>query len=79
MNILYKRFLDLFLLDLILRFLALEERADLDTLDMDTLSGILTAYEMRISGETSSRKEATFKAATKEKKKKEEEVNHSEK
>ena len=58
---------------------ALEERADLDTLDMDTLSGILTAYEMRISGETSSRKEAAFKAAKKEKKKKEEEVNHSEK
>ena len=58
---------------------ALEERADLDTLDMDTLSGILTAYEMRISGETSSKKEATFKAAKKEKKKKEEEVNHSKK
>ena len=48
---------------------ALEEIADLDTLDMDTLSGILIAYEMRISGETSSRKEAAFKAAKKEKKK----------
>ena len=53
---------------------ALEERAELDTLDMDTLHGILTAYEMRISGETSFRKEAAFKAAKKERKKKEEEV-----
>ena len=43
---------------------ALEERADLATLIMDDLHGILTTYEMRIEQYNPSRKEATFKAST---------------
>jgi hypothetical protein len=48
---------------------ALEERTDLDTLSMDELHGILTAYEMRIEQENPVTKEATFKASKKTKKK----------
>jgi hypothetical protein len=48
---------------------SLEERTDLDTLEMDELYGILTAYEMRTSSENSFRKEATFKVAKKDTKK----------
>jgi uncharacterized coiled-coil protein SlyX len=48
---------------------ALEERVDLDTLTMDELHGILTAYEMRIEKDNPVMKEATFKASKKTKKK----------
>jgi hypothetical protein len=48
---------------------ALEERTDIATLLMDELQGILTTYEMRTSNENPSNKEATFKAAKKDKKK----------
>ncbi len=47
---------------------ALEERTDLEKLEMDELHGILTAYEMRTSGENSFRKEEAFKVAKKDKK-----------
>ena len=40
----------------------LEERDDLKNVTMDELHGILTAYEMRIGQNGSSRKEATFKS-----------------
>ena len=40
---------------------AIEESKDLDTLKMDELHGILTAYEMRKGGPSS--KDATFKAS----------------
>jgi hypothetical protein len=48
---------------------SLEERTDLDTLSMDELHGILTAYEMRTEQENPVTKEATFKASKKTKKK----------
>jgi hypothetical protein len=57
---------------------SLEERTDLDALEMDELHGILTAYEMRTSGENSFRKEATFKVAKKDKKNFEAEINSHE-
>jgi hypothetical protein len=57
---------------------ALEERIDLDTLEMDELHGILTAYEMRTSGENSFKKEVAFKVAKKDKKKVEAEINSHE-
>jgi hypothetical protein len=47
-----------------------EERADLSTLSMDELHGILTAYEMRTKQYNPSRKEATFKASKKTRKNK---------
>ena len=40
---------------------SLEQRKDLDTITMDELHGILTAYEMRIDVDQSSKKEETFK------------------
>ena len=40
---------------------AIEESKDLDTLKMDELHGILTAYEMRKGGPSS--KDAAFKAS----------------
>jgi hypothetical protein len=43
----------------------LEERVDLDTMTMDKLHGILTAYEMRIEQDNLVTKEATFKASNK--------------
>ena len=57
---------------------ALEERTDLDTLEMDELHGILTSYEMRTSSENLSRKEAAFKEAKREEKKVETEVSNHE-
>ena len=55
----------------------MEERDDIATLEMDELHGILTTYEMRTASENPSRKEATFKAAKRDKKKVEIEViNH---
>jgi hypothetical protein len=49
---------------------SLEERADIDTLIMDELHGIFTAYEMRTKQDNSVTKAATFKASRKTKKKK---------
>jgi hypothetical protein len=46
----------------------LEERVDLDTMTMDELHGILTAYEMRTEQDNLVTKEATFKASKKTKK-----------
>ena len=43
----------------------LEERDDLKNITMDELHGILTAYEMRIGQNGSSRKEAYFKSSLK--------------
>ena len=43
----------------------LEEWDDLDLVTVDELHGILTAYEMRTGLNESSRKEATFKASSK--------------
>ena len=57
---------------------ALEERTDLDTLEMDELHGILIAYEMRTSSENPSRKEETFKASKRDKKKVETEISNHE-
>jgi hypothetical protein len=47
----------------------LEERTDLDSISMDELHGIFTAYEMRTEQENLVTKEATFKASKKTKKK----------
>jgi hypothetical protein len=49
---------------------ALEERADLATLSMDDLHGILTAYEIRTEQDNPSRKEASFKSSKKTRKNK---------
>ena len=57
---------------------ALEERTDISTLEIDELHGILTAYEMRNSGEDSFRKEVAFKVAKKNKKKVEAETSNHE-
>jgi hypothetical protein len=47
----------------------LEERTYLDSISMDELHGIFTAYEMRTEQENPGIKEATFKASKKSKKK----------
>jgi hypothetical protein len=47
----------------------LEERADLDSISMDELHGIFTAYEMRTEQENPDIKEAAFKASKRSKKK----------
>jgi hypothetical protein len=47
----------------------LEEREDLDSISMDELHGIFTAYEMRTEQENPGIKEATFKASKRSKKK----------
>jgi hypothetical protein len=48
---------------------SLEERIDLDSLSMDELHGIFTAYEMRIEQDNPVMKEETFKESKKTKKK----------
>jgi hypothetical protein len=48
----------------------LEERSDLDSISMDELHGIFTAYEMRTEQENPDVKEATFKASKRSKKRK---------
>jgi hypothetical protein len=48
----------------------LEERSDLNSISMDELHGIFTAYEMRTEQENPDVKEATFKASKRSKKKK---------
>jgi hypothetical protein len=57
---------------------ALEERADLDSIIMDELHGIFTAYEMRTEQENLDIKEANFKASKRSKQKgKQNEKEHS--
>jgi hypothetical protein len=51
---------------------ALEERSDLNSISMDKLHGIFTAYEMRIEQENPDVKEAAFKASKRSKQKKKE-------
>ena len=47
----------------------LEERADLDSISMDKLYGIFTAYEIRTEQENPDIKEETFKASKRTKQK----------
>jgi hypothetical protein len=57
---------------------ALEERANLNSISMDELHGIFTAYEMRTEHENLDVKEATFKASKRSKQKeKQPEKEHS--
>jgi hypothetical protein len=42
---------------------SIEYRSDLDTLTVDQLRGIFTAYEMRIGNDKSSKRETTFKVS----------------
>jgi hypothetical protein len=56
---------------------ALEERSDLNSISMDELHGIFTAYEMRIEQENPDVKEAAFKASKRSKKKKKEQEEYS--
>ena len=51
---------------------ALEEREDLDSISMDELHGIFTAYEIRTEKENPDVKETVFKASKRSKKKKKE-------
>lgn len=51
------------------KFFAIEQMKGLDSLTMDELHGILTAYEMRTEKEKPSKREATFKASKKMKNK----------
>jgi hypothetical protein len=55
----------------------LEERSDLNSISMDELHGIFTAYEMRTEQENPDIKEATFKASKKSKKKGRKKEEHS--
>jgi hypothetical protein len=50
------------------KILALEERADLNSISMDELHGIFTTYEMRTKQENPDIKEASFKASKRSKK-----------
>jgi hypothetical protein len=50
----------------------LEERSDLDSINMDEQHGIFTAYEMRTELENPDVKEAAFKASKSSKQKKKE-------
>jgi hypothetical protein len=56
---------------------ALEERLDLDSIRMDELHGIFTAYEMRIEQENPDVKEASFKASKRSNQKKKEQKEYS--
>jgi hypothetical protein len=56
---------------------ALEERSDLNSISMDELHGIFTAYEMRTKQENSDVKEAAFKASKRSKKKEKKQEEHS--
>jgi hypothetical protein len=55
----------------------LEERSDLNSISMDELHGIFTAYEMRTEQENPNVKEAAFKASKISKKKKKEQEEYS--
>jgi hypothetical protein len=52
---------------------SLEERLDLNSISMDEMHGIFTAYEMRTEQENPDVKEAAFKASKRSKKKQQEE------
>jgi hypothetical protein len=54
------------------KILALEERSDLNSISMDELHGIFTAYEMRTEQENPDVKEAAFKESKRSNKKKKE-------
>jgi hypothetical protein len=56
---------------------ALEEISDLNSISMDKLHGIFTAYEMRTEQENPYIKEATFKESKKSKKKGRQKEEHS--
>jgi hypothetical protein len=56
---------------------ALEKRLDIDSISMDELHGIFTAYEMRTEHENPNVKEAAFKASKRSKKKKKEQEEYS--
>jgi hypothetical protein len=56
---------------------ALEERSDLNLINIDELHGIFTAYEMRIEQENPYVKEAAFKASKRSKQKKKEKQEYS--
>jgi hypothetical protein len=56
---------------------ALEERSDLNSISMDELHGIFTAYEMRTEQENPDIKEAAFKASKKSKQKGRQKEEHS--
>jgi hypothetical protein len=62
-----------------LKISTLEERSDLNSIIMDELHRIFTAYEMRTEQENPDVKEASFKASkkSKQKKKKQEEYSSS--
>src|SRR3984957_1409119 len=55
----------------------LKERLDLNSISMDELHGIFTAYEMRTEQENPYVKEATFKESKRSKKKKKEQEEYS--
>jgi hypothetical protein len=59
------------------KILALEERSDLNSISMDELHGIFTAYEMRTEQENPDVKEVAFKASKRSKKKKKEHEEYS--
>jgi hypothetical protein len=56
---------------------ALEERSDLNSISMDELHGIFTAYEMRTEQENTDVKEVAFNASKRSKKKKKEQEEYS--
>ena len=56
---------------------SLEERSDLNSISMDELHGIFTAYEMRTEQENLDVKEAAFKASKRSKKKENQQEEHS--
>jgi hypothetical protein len=56
---------------------ALEEISDLNSISMDELHGIFTAYEMRTEQENPDVKEASFKASKRSKKKKKQQEEYS--
>jgi hypothetical protein len=55
----------------------LEERSDLDSISMDEMHGIFTAYEMRNEQENPDVKETIFKESKRSKKKKKEQEEYS--
>jgi hypothetical protein len=68
------------LISLLMRFdpkiSTLEERSDLNSISMDELHGIFTAYEMRTKQENPNVKETAFKASKRSKKKEKQQEEH---
>jgi hypothetical protein len=56
---------------------ALEERSDLNSISMDELHGIFTAYEMRTEQENLDVKETAFEASKRSKQKEKQQEEHS--